>query len=118
MSILVEVYDPATNLVWENVGVRIVAASHEWSGCTCHSPYERWYLTDSNGRVLLDEYDLGSVEVGFVQDYDGSAVICPGRYEDEAAVLIEVDALGFTPVRVDVDLRWDEADVFVEVPFL
>ena len=34
-SILVEVYDPVTNLAWENVSVRIVEADQEWSGCTC-----------------------------------------------------------------------------------
>jgi hypothetical protein len=32
-------------------------------------------------------------------------------------VWLEVDALGFTPVLVEVPLRWDEPDVFVEVPF-
>ncbi|MCK5945541.1 MAG: hypothetical protein KAI24_26360, partial [Planctomycetes bacterium] len=43
-SILVEVYDPNTNLAWENVSVRVVEADQEWSGCTCVSPYLDWYL--------------------------------------------------------------------------
>ena len=117
VSILVEVYDPATNLVWENVSVRVVEADQEWSQCTCESPYEDWYLTDGTGRVLLDEYLLADAEVGFLVDDDGRAVLSPYRNEDEATVVLEIDALGFSPVIVEVPLSWDVPDVFVEVPF-
>lgn len=117
VSILVEVYDPVTNYVWENVSVRIVEADQEWSGCTCVSPYEDWYLTDATGRVLLDEYALADAEVGFLVDDFGRAILGPRRYEDEALVVLEVDAVGFAPVYVEVPLRWDQPDVFVEVPF-
>ena len=116
VSILVEVYDPITNMVWENVSVRVVEASHEWSGCMCVSPYVDWYLTDAGGQVLLDEVILAYSEVGFLEDVQG-AVIGPGSYEDEATVLLEIDALGFTPVFVEVPLSWSEPDVFVEVAF-
>ena len=117
VSILVEVYDPTTNLVWENVSVRIVEADQEWSQCTCVSPYEDWYLTDSTGRVLLDEYLLADAEVGFLEDAYGRAVVSPYREEDEATVVLEIDALGFVPVIVEVPLSWNQPDVFVEVPF-
>ncbi|MBL9078486.1 MAG: hypothetical protein JNL08_13335 [Planctomycetes bacterium] len=117
VSILVEVYDPATNLVWENVSVRIVEADQEWSQCTCESPYEDWYLTDGNGRVLLSEADLAYAEVGFQEDGAGRAVIGARRDEDQATVVLEVDALGFVPKLVVVPLSWDQPDVFVEVPF-
>ncbi|MCA8974975.1 MAG: hypothetical protein KDC98_09650 [Planctomycetes bacterium] len=116
VSIQVEVYDPVTNLVWENVSVRIVEASHEWSGCTCENPYIDWYLTDSSGQVFFDEVELAYADVGFLEDRHG-ALINPGRDEDEATVLLEVDALGYAPVYVEVPLRWDEPDVFVAVPF-
>ena len=116
-SILVEVYDPVTNLAWENVSVRVVEADQEWSGCTCVSPYLDWYLTDSVGRVLLDEYVLGDAEVGFLEDSFGAAVLSPVYSEDEALVVLEVDAVGFAPVIVEVPLSWDNPDVFVEVPF-
>lgn len=117
VSILVEVYDPLTNQVWENVAVRVVEADQEWSQCTCPSPYQDWMLTGSDGRVLFNEYDLAAAEVGFVLSPDGGAVLGPGVFEDEAVVLIEVDALGFQPVIVEVVLSWDNPDVFVEVPF-
>jgi len=117
VSILVEVYDPVTNYVWENVSVRIVEADQEWSNCTCSSPWLDWYLTDASGRVLLDEYLLAAAEVGFLEDGAGRAMIGPGFHEDEAVVVLEIDAVGFSPVFVEVPLRWDMADVFVEVPF-
>lgn len=116
-SILVEVYDPVTNLVWEGVSVRVVEADQEWSGCTCVSPYLDWFLTDSTGRVLIDEYILGDADVGFLEDSTGAAVISPNFDEDEALVVLEIDAVGFTPVIVEVPLSWDTPDVFVEVPF-
>jgi hypothetical protein len=117
VSILVEVYDPQTNLLWENVSVRIVEADQEWSRCTCSSPYEDWFLTDSRGQVLLDEYQLAFAEVGFQEDAAGRALLGPRSDEDEALVVLEIDALGFTPVIVEVPLRWDTPDVLVEVPF-
>lgn len=117
VSILVEVYDPVTNLVWENVSVRVVEADQEWSQCTCISPFADWLLTDATGRVLLDEFLLADAEVGFQEDIDGRAILGPHRDEDEATVVLEIDALGFTPVIVEVPLRWDTPDVFVEVPF-
>lgn len=117
VSILVEVYDPNTNLVWENVSVRVVEADQEWSSCTCVSPYVDWYLTDDTGRVLLDEYVLADADVGFQEDGSGRAVLGPRRDEDEATVVLEIDALGFVPVIVEVPLAWDQPDVFVEVPF-
>ncbi|HEB51912.1 MAG TPA: hypothetical protein ENI87_01525 [bacterium] len=117
VSILVEVYDPNTNLVWDGISVRIVESYQEWSGCTCANPYTEWFLTNQDGRVLLDEYDLADAQVGFQQDYNGAAVLGPGYGEDEATVLLEVDAIGFAPVYVEVPLSWDDPDVFVEVPF-
>lgn len=117
VSILVEVYDPVTNLAWENVSVRIVEADQEWSGCTCPSPFLDWYLTDSTGRVLLDEYLLADAEVGFIEDSTGAAVLSPNFDEDEALVVLEIDAVGFAPVIVEVPISWDDPDVFVEVPF-
>jgi hypothetical protein len=117
VSIQVEVYQPSTNYVWENVGVRIVESSQEWSGCTCQSPHDDWYFTDSSGQVLIDETALAAAEVGFQEDAYGRAILGFHTNEDEATVTLEVDALGFTPVRVQVPLSWDRPDVFVQVPF-
>jgi hypothetical protein len=117
VSVLVEVYDPITNLAWENVSVRIVEADQEWSGCTCVSPYLDWFLTDGSGRVLLDEYRLADAEVGFLEDSSGAAIIDPGLNDDEALVVLEIDAVGFAPVIVEVPVSWADPDVFVEVPF-
>jgi hypothetical protein len=117
VSIEVEVYDPITNLVWENVSVRVVESWQEWSGCTCSSPWLDWYLTDASGRVFLDEFVLADAEVGFLEDGNGRALLESYSDEDQATVLLEVDAVGFVPVYVEVALRWGEPDVFVAVPF-
>lgn len=117
VSILVEVYDPVTNLVWENVSVRVLEADQEWSGTTYASPFEDWYLTDASGRVFLDEYVLAAADVGFVEDGNGRAVLRPERDADQALVVLEIAADGFATVLVEVPLSWDEPDVFVEVPF-
>ena len=116
-SILVEVYDPLTNFAWEGVSVRVVEADQEWSGCTCVSPYLDWLQTDAFGRVLIDEYVLGDADVGFFEDSTGAAVLSPAFDEDEALVVLEIDAIGFAPTYVEVPLSWNEPDVFVEVPF-
>ena len=117
VSILVEVYDPVTNWVWENVAVRIVEAEHEWSNCVCVNQWEDWYWTDTYGQALLTEYDLAYADVGFREDGAGRAVIGSRWFEDEATVLLEVWADGFAPVYVEVDLCWCGPDVFVAVPF-
>ncbi|MFM1873917.1 MAG: hypothetical protein RL398_3339 [Planctomycetota bacterium] len=117
VSILVEVYDPITNFVWENVSVRIVESEQEWSQCTCVSPYLDWRLTDSSGRVYFDEYDLALADVGFVEDVGGRALLHADEWQDEATVWLEIDAVGFTPILVPVHLRWSSPDVYVEVPF-
>lgn len=117
VSILVEVYDPATNFVWENVGVRVVEADQEWSSCTCVSPYADYYFTDATGQVLLDEAILAAAEVGFLEDNNGFAILGSRTFEDQATVLLEIDAVGFTPVYVEVDLTFDNPDVFIAVPF-
>ena len=116
-SILVEVYDPLTNFAWEGVSVRVVEADQEWSGCTCVSPYLDWFETDAFGRVLIDEYVLAAAQVGFLEDSTGAAVLGPGFDEDEALVVLEIDAVGFAPTYVEVPLSWADPDVFVEVPF-
>ena len=78
VSIEVEVYDPVTNLVWENVAVRIVQADQEWSGCLCVNPVvDDWYFTDRDGLVFFDSLDLAIAEVGFLEDSFGRAVISP-----------------------------------------
>jgi hypothetical protein len=117
VSILVEVFDPVTNLVWENVSVRVAQADQEWCGCTFVSTVPQSFLTDNTGRVLLDEFDLADVQVGFQQDAVGRAQLAPFFDADQALVVIEVFAVGFTAVVVSVPLRWDDPDVFVRVPF-
>ncbi len=118
VSIEVEVYDPLSNLVWEGVGVRIVEADQEWSGCICVNPYpEDWYYTDATGLTFFDSTDLAIAEVGFVEDSGDDAVIRAPYSEDQAYVTLEVWAEGFRAVRVEVELTWDDPNVFVSVPF-
>jgi len=117
VSILVEVYDPVTNFVWQDVSVRVVESYQEWAGVVFPSPYADIYLTDATGRVFLDEYELAFVEVGFVEDGNDRAMLSSDRLQDQATVTLEISGDGFVPVYVDVPLSWDQPDVFVEVPF-
>lgn len=114
----VEVYDPTTNFVWEGVGVRILEVAHEWSGCVCpNDDPDPWLFTDQSGRVLFDSVALADLQLGFQEDEFGRAVLYPDRDADEAFILIEIDALGFDPVQVDVPVTWRVPAVLVEVPF-
>ena len=102
VSILVEVYDPITNMVWENVSVRVVEASHEWSGCTCVSPYVDWYLTDAGGQVLLDEVFLAYSEVGFLEEARRAAHGEGGFVHQQHVVTAHGTHLDLEAVRVEV----------------
>jgi hypothetical protein len=117
-AIEVEVYDPVSNYVWENVGVRVVRAWHEWSGVTVENPDdEQWYLTNQNGLVLLDARALGEARVGFREDLYGRAMIDPEAHVDEADVWLEVWSPGFSSVFVQVPLSFRTPTRFVSVPF-
>jgi len=117
VSLEVEVYDPVTNLVWEGVGVRVVAGTMEWSGVTIASANVAWLVSDSAGLVFFDEYALASAGIGFVEDNLGRAMLEPDLGRDDAVVEIEVSAPGFVTVQAQVTLSWDNPDRFVSVPF-
>ena len=69
VTIEVEVYDPVTNYVWENVGVRLVQADQEWSGCTCTNPDRNdWYYTDEFGVAFFSPRDIADADIGFQLD--------------------------------------------------
>ena len=111
-------YDPQTNFVWENVGVRLVEADQEWSGRICSNPdREDWYYTDTFGTVLFSPKDIADADIGFRVDELERAVISQHRDEDQAIVLLEVWSKGFRPVLWEVKLTYDKNDVFVSIPF-
>lgn len=117
VAIEVEVYDPLSGYVWEDVGVRIVQADQEWSSCICVNPLlDDWYYTDAFGVVFFAAADLAFADVGFQED-GGEAVISPSPLEDEVTVLLEISAPGLGTVYQSVDLSWDEPSIFVSVPF-
>lgn len=119
VSIEIEVYDPVTGFAWENVGVRLVEAYNEWSGCQCISPFpDDWYFTNTNGIVFLAEDNIATAEIGFVEDVLQNAILQPQNASDEAIVTLEIWSPGFAPVLVDVDLSWSAPDAFISVPFL
>ncbi len=114
----IEVYDPFTGGVWEGVGVRVVQADQEWSGCVCVSPYaDEFALTDRTGLAYFSPFALAAAQVGFVEDAAGQAILYPGAFENEADVLLEVWAPGFDPVFVEVPLSYGQPYRFVSVPF-
>ncbi|HLU39007.1 MAG TPA: hypothetical protein VK081_06455 [Planctomycetota bacterium] len=118
VEIEVEVYDPKTNGVWQGVGVRPVEAYHEWSRRTVPAgDPDLWLFTDETGRVLFDSAFLGDADLGFLEDQAGLAIIESDRDLDEAFVLLEIDALGFDRVFVDVPISWHQPSVLVSVPF-
>ena len=67
--------------------------------------------------MLFRSFLLADARVGFLEDDQGRAVLGPASDEDEATVLIEVFATGFTPVFMQVPLQWSLPDVSVSVPF-
>ena len=118
VAIEVEVYDPLTGGVWQDVQVRIVEADQEWAGLIYENPItDDWLYTDSQGLVFLDEYELAIADVGFQLDEFDRAIIYPGVLEDEAIVLLEVYAPGLGSVLYEVDLSWDEPSIFVSLEF-
>ncbi len=118
VTIEVEVYDPVSGGVWEGVGVRIVEATNEWSGCQCVSPFrDAFILSDPNGLVLFTPEDIAAYEVGFVENTAGQTVLSAHPDADEAYVVLEVWAEGFTPVFAEVYLSWSQPTVFVAIPF-
>ncbi len=115
VALEVEVYDPATNFVWENVAVRIVQADVTGAGGAFDNIIpDDWYFTDQSGLVFFDSAVFANAQVGFLIDNTGQAVL---DFGEEARVVIEVDALGFTAVVVEVTLTWDQPQLFVSVPF-
>jgi hypothetical protein len=118
VAITVEVYDPVSGFVWEDVAVRVVEAEHEWSGLIVVNPDANdWYYTDHFGVVDLGPYELAAADVGFIEDGSGRARIGPGLGEDEAVVLLEVWAPGLGSVFEQVDISWEEPEVYVRIPF-
>ena len=116
-SILIEVYDPATNLVLPGVRVRVIEAYQEWAGLYYTSPYQDAFPTDVDGLVFLDEYLLAWQDVGFREDAIGRALLYPDYREDQAFVLVELDVDGAPPVFYELEVRWDDPDVFYSLPF-
>ncbi len=115
VALEVEVYDPVTNFVWENVAVRIVEAEVTGAGGTfTNIRPDDWYFSDQSGLVFFDSYIFADAQVGFLIDGFGQAVLDVG---ETARVVVELDALGFTSVVVEVFLTWDQPQVFVAVPF-
>lgn len=115
VALEVEVYDPTTNFVWENVAVRIVEAEVEGAGIgyTNIIP-DHWFFSDHDGLVYLDSWVFADAQVGFLIDGAGRAVL---EFDEEARVVLEIDALGFPSLFVEVFLSWDQPQVFVSVPF-
>jgi hypothetical protein len=117
VSILVEVYDPATNLALAGVRVRVIDAYQEWAGSYYESPFQDVFVTDASGQVFLDEYLLAFQDVGFREDANGRAMLFPGVLEDEAFVLLEVDADGSPPLFYEIPLSWALPDVAYGLPY-
>jgi len=116
VAIEVEVYDPISGYVWENMGVRVVEAEVEATGCFCLSPFpDDWFYSDEYGLVYFAPQDLAYADVGFVENAYGEAVVLPDSYGDEALVILEIWAPGFLPVEVEVYLDWTQAETFISV---
>jgi hypothetical protein len=115
VAIELEIYDPTTNFVWENVAVRVVEAEVDGAGMGYANIIpDQWFFSDQNGLVFLDSFVFADAQIGFLLNGAGQAVL---EFAEGARVVLEVDALGFTAVFVEVVLSWDQPQVFVSVPF-
>jgi hypothetical protein len=118
VSIEIEVYDPNTQYVWQDVSVRIIEVDHEWSGLIWPNPTKNdFYYTDKFGVVYFSPELLAVSDLGFLEDGIGRAVLSPDYLEDEATVLVEISAPGLGRVYERIELSWDEPRVYVQVPF-
>ena len=117
VSLQVEVYDPATNLVWEGLGVSVIEADHEWSGCRCSSAKDVVVYSDRSGTAFFSSALLGDIEVGFQEDGYARAVLGPGRDEDQVVLTIEVGDPTLGYVYFDIPIDFSDPEVFVSVPF-
>jgi hypothetical protein len=118
VSIEIEVYDPKTGYVWEDVSIRIVEVDHEWSGCICPNPTANdFYYTDKFGVVFFSPELLAISDLGFLTDDRNRAVLSPDLLEDEASVLVEISAPGLGRIYERIELDWDHPRVSVQVPF-
>ncbi len=76
VTLEVEVYDPVSNFVWENVFVRIVEAEVSGAGGTFTNIFpDDWYPSDLNGLVFFDSSIFANAQVGFLIDNLGQAVL-------------------------------------------
>ncbi len=114
----VEVYDPVSDLVWQDVGVRIVQGDVEATGCLCPSPLvDDWFYTDLDGLVYFAPEDLAFADIGFLEDNRGRAIVGSSFDEDEAYVLLEVWAPGLQSVFWEVKVTWDDPVAVISIPF-
>lgn len=117
VSLEIEVYDPTTGFVWQDVAVRIVEVDHEWSGCICTNPVQNdFYFTDEFGVVYYSPSLLAVTDLGFLEDR-GLAVLSPEFDEDEATVLLEISAPGLGVIYERIDIDWTAPEVYVQIPF-
>ncbi len=118
VSIEIEVYDPTTGYVWQDVSVRIIEVDHEWSGSIRPNPTKNdYYYTDKFGVVFFSPELLAVSDLGFLEDDRGRAVLSPDYLEDEASVLVEISAPGLGRVYERIEISWDYPRVFIQVPF-
>lgn len=102
-------------VVLEGVSVVLVSVDHEWSNCTCVSPFTVEGFTNSFGRVRIDSHDFADAEIGFHEDGLGHAVLYGRWNEDECRVALDIDAAQYGSARVFVDLSWHEPDRLVVI---
>lgn len=117
VTLQVEVYDPATNFVWQGLGISVIEADHEWSGCKCSAAQDIVVYTDDVGTAFFSSTLLADVEVGFREDLYSRAVLGPGSDEDEVVITIEVGDPSLGYVYFDVPIDFSKPEVFVSVPF-
>ena len=118
VSIEIEVYDPVSGFVWEDVSVRIVEIEHEWSDqINVNTVQNDYFFTDFDGIVFFSPDYLGREDLGFLVDEFEGAILSPDILEDEASVLIEISAPGLGVVFERIDISWEEPRVFVSIPF-
>ena len=87
VALEVEVYDPVTNFVWENVAVRIVEAEVSGAGGSFTNIFpDDWFFSDQNGLVFAHLIR---------REYSRTRILLTGDVEAEAGLAHEVNRVGF-----------------------
>jgi hypothetical protein len=117
VSLLVVATD-AGGYAIEGVEVEVLSVWHEWSGRRWSpDPFYSLLTTNRFGEAYFSPERLASMDVGFLLDTWGAAVLSSSLFEDEASIEVRIGAPSLGYITVDVDIDELHSAGYIEVQF-